>query len=658
MSGFHVVRKNEWGSLSLIEKKEEQRMSKTVKLLFSFILVFSMFVVPAGATYAEQKDDLTGHSLESEMRRAIELGVLSGYGKGRYGPNDKVTRAQFATFVARALKLPSGKSSFSDVPEGYLLADGIGRAASAGIVGGYPGGVFRPEEYISREQMAVMIDRALAYKKVNRTKIALTFTDTAQIHPTFRDAVAHNAYFGIIRGMPAGKAYRFGPKDDATRAHGAAFIVRMLDVINSGKGTTEFYHVGSIAGSEVALDGQPYLSFADAEKANAELIFKGEKLLKMKSGTAAASPKVDAITRIFADDRKTQRTYVAPGTELQYVSSDEAWVRVRYADSEGLVKQQDVTLIPTALQKGKSYYIRKNGVVQHQLFNPITNTSAVYFYGDAPSFMQENVQYFSLNGRDFYNGSNQKVGTAYQYFNHLPLRTKTNYTAEDLNRYIKSVTATINGKVVAQESPLRNLGEAFKRAEAEYGINALYLFAKAIHESSYGLSEIAQQKKNLFGYKAYDRDPLGSADSYSSFESSIMAVAAEMNEHYLTPEGVNYRGAVLGNKSYGMNVNYASDPFWGQKIAGHMYRADSYLGKKDFGYYTLARTTEALNVRPEPNTNKASQYRYPGANYYVALLEESKQADGTWYKIYSDSKNHEFGYVHGNYVERLPLLTR
>lgn len=634
-------------------------MRKRARIL-SLLLLFAV-ILPIISVQAAKKDDLTGHSLEYEMRKAIDLGILAGYGNGRYAPDEKVTRAQFATFITRALNLPYGAPTFSDVPPSYRLADGIGRAAQAGIVKGYPDGTFKPEENITREQMAAMIDRALQYKKVTRKKIALTFTDTNEIAPGFRDAVSHNTYFGIIRGMPAsGGAVRFAPKEDATRAQSAAFVVRMLEVIESGKGTVDFYHVGSInANGDIVLHSEPYLSFQDAAKANGDLIYKGEKLLRMKSGIAAATPGPgESVTRIFNDDRKTQRTYVASGSELQYVSSDEHWVRVRYANSEGLVRQQDVTLIPTEQLKGRSYYENRNGVVHHRIYNPLTNTYGVYFYGDAPSFMKEGAKYYSLNGFDFYNEKGEKVGTAYQYFNHLPLRTKTNYTGEDFNRYIRSITSTINGKVVAEESPLRDLGHVFKRAEEQYGINALYLFAKAIHESSYGLSEIAQQRKNLFGYRAYDRDPLGNAQQFKSFEESIMFVAKEMNERYLTPEGVNYRGAVLGNKSYGMNVNYASDPFWGQKIAGHMYRIDKFLGQKDFGYYTIARTTEALNVRHEPNTSRAAQYRYPGANYFVALLEQSKQADGTWYKIYSDSKDYEYGYVHGNYVERLPLLTR
>ncbi|WP_088104298.1 S-layer homology domain-containing protein [Halalkalibacter urbisdiaboli] len=629
-------------------------------LLIILIILGTIFPSYHSSAFA-QSDDLTGHSLETEMRSAIEKGILRGYGPGRYGPDDSVTRAQFATFLGRALNLPGGSSSFDDVPETHPHFYDISRAVSAGIVGGYPGNVYKPEAQISRQEMAVMIDRALTYKGITRTSVALNFNDLDLINPSFRLAVAHNVYFGIIRGIPLGGGkVNFGPRNDATRAHAAAFIERMLHVISTGGETTELYRVASVSqNGSVSYQPNYYMTYAEAaaNQGSNQLIYQGLKLLKMKDGMVAANPPVGQYTvTIRAENKTTQQTYVAPGTELEYISSDENWVHVRYADQTGYIRQQDALLIPTPLMQGKSHYENSNGVLVHRVFDPLKNTSGTYLYGYAPTFMQPGQKYYSLNGRDFKNASGQNVGQAFQYFNYLPLRSKTNYTADDLNRYILSVETKINGKVVKDESPLRELGHVFIKAQETYGINALYLFAKAIHESSYGLSEIAIQRKNLFGYRAYDSDPLGNAYNYESFEDSIMGVARSMNERYLTPEGAQYRGAVLGNKSHGMNINYASDPLWGQKIAGHMYRADAFLGKKDHGVYKVARTTESLNARPQPNTKLAPQYRYPGSGYYVVIVEETKQADGTWYKILSDHKDHEFAYVHGDYVREVQFV--
>ena len=113
--------------------------------------------------------------------------------------------------------------------------------------------------------------------------------------------------------------------------------------------------------------------------------------------------------------------------------------------------------------------------------------------------------------------------------------------------------------------------------ETTYGVNALYLMAHAIHESAWGTSSIAQTKYNLYGINATDADPEGNADTYVSFEDSIKRAAEFVTSAYLSPTNWRYNGSFLGNKGAGMNVKYASDPYWGEKIAGHMYRADKYL---------------------------------------------------------------------------------
>ncbi|MCM3489961.1 S-layer homology domain-containing protein [Alkalihalophilus marmarensis] len=638
-------------------------MKKCIQLMLVTVLFFSSFLIYApNKMVAQVQDDLTGHSLEAEMREAVNRGILKGYGPGRFGPDDRVNRAQFATFVARALSLPNGVSNFEDVPQSHPLAQGIGRTAASGIVAGYPNGSFYPERNITREQMAAMISRALEYEGMSLTPAALTFTDVEQIHPNFREAVANNTYLGIIHGIPTStQRLRFGPKDDATRAQAAAFIVRMLQVLESGDSLNDLYKTGTIVNGQVRLDTQAYLTYQQAATTGKDLIYQGQNLMKMKNGLVVANPPAgQEIVRIMNAAKTSQLTYVVKGTELQYINADENWVHVRYADGEGYIRQSEAWLLPTELQKGRAQYTVTNGVLHYRGFDHLKGEYEwARPYSDAPSFMQNGQVYYSLNGYDFFNVSGQKVGTAYQYFNFLPLRTKTNYTAEDLNRYIASVNQTINGKNVATDSPLLNLGHVFIEAQEKYGINALYLFGKAIHESSYGLSVIAEQRKNLFGYGAYDSDPLGNAKPFNSFEESIHHVANSMNNRYLTPGGDQYRGAVLGLKGHGMNVNYASDPLWGQKIASHMYRADNFLGKKDYGYYTIAKTTTAgLNVRSDASTSSTAQFQFPQAGHYVAYVPGRNQAVATWYQIFSDHKDHQYGYVHGSYIEPINIMKR
>lgn len=642
---------------------------------------------------SQAKDDLVGHNLEKEMRAVVEKGIMQGYGNNVYGPEDPVTRAQFATLIARALELPPGPEGiFTDLPEDYNanLLDGIYRTAQSGIVNGYEDSTFRPDNKITREEMALMVDRALKFKDIERIPVALTFTDTNQINVNaeFRNAVAHNVYFGIIRGIPVNNnQLRFGPKDTATRAHAAAFLHRLLHVIDTGGQTTFTYRVGTISNEgNVTFNGTGYMTFAEAERnitnKETQAIYLGDRIVKMNRGQAVAQPhNGSGVVSVFQSNMTTQLTYVAPGTEMKYLDADKDKVKVQVANTTGFVRANEVKLIPTQLMKGQSYFQRSNGDLNHHIYNPLTNTYSAFLYGPAPSFIQAGQRYYSVDGYTFTDASGKSVGTAYQYFNFLPLRSKTNYTAEQLDSYIAHMKATVPR---IADSPLEGLGEVFKEAEETFGINALYLFAKAIHESDWGISKIANERKNLFGYGAYDRDPLGNAMPFETFEHSIMFVAESMHNRYLTPTadgtfanpqtctyntgtanertvtcGQMYRGGILGNKSIGMNVNYASDPYWGQKIAGHMYRADRFLGGTEYNHYQLGIThgyDPVLNVRHEPNTNLPAQYWYRGIGHYVAMLESINQGNATWYKIISDHKDFEFGYVHGSYLRQIPIM--
>ena len=112
-------------------------------------------------------------------------------------------------------------------------------------------------------------------------------------------------------------------------------------------------------------------------------------------------------------------------------------------------------------------------------------------------------------------------------------------------------------------SALAGLGASFMRAEATYHVNARYFVAHAILESGWGSSSLAQFKHNLFGFGANDRNPYGDAMSFPSFDACIQFVAQFIQSNYLTPGGRFYHGPTLR----GMNVDYASDPNWAEKIA-------------------------------------------------------------------------------------------
>ena len=129
-------------------------------------------------------------------------------------------------------------------------------------------------------------------------------------------------------------------------------------------------------------------------------------------------------------------------------------------------------------------------------------------------------------------------------------------------------TALIDSYLSEHNSPLNGIGAPVMEAAQKYGINPSYIISHAIHETGWGKSNICQMKHNLFGWGAIDSDPVGGAGYFASFDICIDMVMGRVNELYLSDKGRFFvEKPCLGNKSYGMNVNYATDPAWGAKIA-------------------------------------------------------------------------------------------
>lgn len=115
---------------------------------------------------------------------------------------------------------------------------------------------------------------------------------------------------------------------------------------------------------------------------------------------------------------------------------------------------------------------------------------------------------------------------------------------------------------------LQGTGEAFARAEEQYGINSLVLAAIAYLESGGGTSRIAREKNNLFGLGAGSPNPYANARSFASKEESIYFTASLLRNSYLSRDGRFYCGDSLQH----IGVYYAADPQWAAKVAGAMSR--------------------------------------------------------------------------------------
>ena len=114
-------------------------------------------VTVPGTTFA----DITNHANKTAIEELAARGIINGYNATSFGPNDTMTRAQFAAIVVRGLGLPlMTTNNFSDVKAGSWYASYVGTAYSYGIVNGRTATTFDPEGTITRQEAAAMVARA------------------------------------------------------------------------------------------------------------------------------------------------------------------------------------------------------------------------------------------------------------------------------------------------------------------------------------------------------------------------------------------------------------------------------------------------------------------------------------------------------------------
>lgn len=159
---------------------------------------------------------------------AYEKGLMKGTDTNIFEPDSEVTRAMFVTVLYRMENEPTaGISGFSDVRTGSWYSKAVAWASNNGIVKGITNTEFAPDDNITREQMAAIIYRYLAFKGHDvSVQGRPSFTDTDEISEYALDAVMWLNDKKIILGEDNGG---FAPKNNATRAQAAAIFERISE---------------------------------------------------------------------------------------------------------------------------------------------------------------------------------------------------------------------------------------------------------------------------------------------------------------------------------------------------------------------------------------------------------------------------------------------
>lgn len=174
-------------------------------------------------------NDISGHWAEEYINKVAKAGLLMGVSDDKFAPETAVTRGMFVTVLGRLAGVikANGTNHFNDVVEDAYYTPFVIWANGEGIVSGISNDLFAPNANITREQMAVILNKfatsqGIELKKINRAN----FTDSDAISDWAKDSVDALSQAGIINGRTNGS---FDPKGTATRAEIASMLVNFLN---------------------------------------------------------------------------------------------------------------------------------------------------------------------------------------------------------------------------------------------------------------------------------------------------------------------------------------------------------------------------------------------------------------------------------------------
>ena len=403
-------------------------------------------------------------------------------------------------------------------------------------------------------------------------------TDSGKIVRDKREQINNSWYFFDKDGVMLSSQWKdkYYLKDSGAMAQSEWFFDRKYNswfylksdgtyAENQWQGSYYLKSYGYMAKSEWIFDKSYnawYYLKEDGLYAIGTLKIKGKNYSFENNGKWISNPssyyKVKPITAYVYSASGARLSYISQGSIVTVSASGAQGERlpVQISGLSGFMNKSDLVAV-NASDEFIPHYTTDGRYVYHEL-SPYTSVRV------APhsSSMAIGKKYYSADGVNF---DTFKVENPFLY---RDLRKPTNYTAAELDKVYSLMN--ING------SRLAGKGAVFKEAEKRYQVNALYLMAHSALESAWGRSQIANDKNNFFGIAAYDTTPYDSAKSFDNVDKGILGAAKWIRENYID-EGRTH----LGNKSSGMNVLYASDPYWGEKIASIMMTINSKLGEKD-----------------------------------------------------------------------------
>ena len=442
----------------------------------------------------------------------------------------------------------------------------------------------------------------------------------------------------------------------------------------------EKYYVYDAAGN-AAKEEFPDFKSADRfyssvlEEYGNAILLRNEDVLKMEYGIVEwkrndACNLLISYESLLQGEEGTINGCYAADAAYTGSSRDGSTVYFVMSGDNGAVSYEDVILHPyETLGVRLSMYSLSGGKLIHDIKTQLSTDYYSYsvVLDIAPSFLNEGTSYYSYDGHFFYEDFHDMIDDYrqkkrvsavnaedpyYNYYQYLSHRSKTSYEYPEIEDYFSNVLH-IDGRLHSYNDNARDnandevnrsqyYGElkSFYEYQDLYGANALMTLSLSISESSYGKSLRSYLQNNLFRHAAYDSDAERYSSRYDSVDASVYSHAKYyISDIYSNVLRTSYNGAFFGNKACGMNVGYASDPYWGEKAASNYYRLDEALGSRDRNAYCLGIITSIsrMTVFADEGLSRRRCTLRNTADFSFIILEDT----GYSYKVQVDPSFHD-----------------
>lgn len=209
-------------------------IKKTFPLILSAMMVFSAFMPVMGGA---SSNDYGSHWAKVSIQAALDSGTVTGYPDGSFQPEGTITRAEFFQMVNKQFQFTQASEViYSDVPQNSWYYQAVAKANKAGYISGYEDGSIHPNDRITRQEVAVIINRL---RTLLRTSNVLSFADAGSTAEWSRTAIIAAFEAKIMSGYPDGK---FMPEAQIKRAEALVTLNRA------------FVYTGSVQASDLTYN--------------------------------------------------------------------------------------------------------------------------------------------------------------------------------------------------------------------------------------------------------------------------------------------------------------------------------------------------------------------------------------------------------------------